>query len=85
MNRLSKITGFKQLRAFFSQVTRTTPSAPIRREHLQFSKHRLVDFGELPLGEVPDALKFTRPSNLETLPNGVRIATEQWAGDQAAY
>ena len=33
----------------------------VRNEKLQFSKHRLVDFGELPLGEIPDALKYDRP------------------------
>ena len=32
-----------------------------RSEKLQFSKHRLVDFGQLPLGEIPDALQYDRP------------------------
>ena len=32
-----------------------------RSDKLQFSKHRLVDFGELPQGEIPEALQFDRP------------------------
>ena len=38
------------LRFGFSQVTRPGVSTPTRRERLQFSKQRLVDFGELPHG-----------------------------------
>jgi hypothetical protein len=40
----------KKLAFCFSQVTKANNTAPARRERLQFSKHRLVDFGELPHG-----------------------------------
>merc|ERR1711935_872325 len=36
--------------------------------------------GELPLGEIPDALKFDRPNSLTKLDNGVRVATETYTG-----
>jgi hypothetical protein len=48
--------------ARFSEVAKTTSRAPARRERLQFSKHRLTDFGELPHGEIPEALRAVRPS-----------------------
>ena len=38
----------------------------------------MVDFGELPRGEIPDALKFDRSGDLSQLDNGVRVATEQF-------
>lgn len=40
------------LRACFSQVTESgkTKDKVTPRDHLQFSKKRLVDFGELPFG-----------------------------------
>ena len=34
-----------KIRALFSEVTRSGNQAPRRRESLQFSKARLVDFG----------------------------------------
>jgi hypothetical protein len=40
----------------------------VKRDRLQFSKARLTDFGELPQGEIPEALKFDRAfSNLQTI------------------
>jgi len=50
------------LKAGFSEVAKTTTRTPARRERLQFSKHRLLDFGELPHGEIPEALRAVRPS-----------------------
>jgi len=35
----------RNLRFGFSEVTRPNVSTPARRERLQFSKQRLVDFG----------------------------------------
>lgn len=67
-------------RAFFSNLTKSKGSAPAPREYLQFSKKRLVDFGELPFGEIPDALKYRRPNSLIKLSNGVRVATQTWPG-----
>ena len=42
----------------------------------QFSKALLVNHGELEDGVIPEALKYTRPTSLSTLPNGLRVATE---------
>jgi len=49
-----------------------------KSDKLQFSKHRLVDFGELPQGEIPDALQYDRPFHQVKLNNGVRVATEYY-------
>jgi processing peptidase subunit beta len=74
----------RQLAACFSQVTRATTSAPARRDHLQFSKHRLVDFGELPHGEIPEALRAIRPAQTTRLSNEVRVGAEVFANGQPA-
>lgn len=72
------------LRSGFSEVTKAKVNAPARRERLQFSKHRLVDFGELPHGEIPEALKFDRPTQVTKLSNEVRVVSESWVGGQSA-
>ena len=72
-------------RALFSEVTKSGGRAPAKSDRLQFSKARLVDFGELPYGEIPAALQYSRPTTLEQLSNGVTVATEKWANQQAAY
>ena len=72
------------LRACFSQVTRAKASAPTQRDRLQFSKSRLVDFGELPAGEIPNALQYSRPTTHEKLANKVTVVTETYLGHQAA-
>lgn len=74
----------KRLAFCFSQVTRAGTTAPARRDHLQFSKHRLVDFGELPHGEIPEALRAVRPSQTHKLTNEVRVSAESWTGAQPA-
>ena len=80
------IRGAVNLRAFFSQVTETKKrnDKVATRDHLQFSKRRLVDFGELPAGEIPSALQYSKPSSITTLTNGVKVATETYVGHQAA-
>lgn len=42
---------------------------PQPRSLNQFTKSRLTDFGELPVGEIPEALKFDRPSGTPHSPN----------------
>jgi hypothetical protein len=85
MNRITRLTSsVTQIRMAFSQIAKTTSKAPSRREYLQFSKNKLVDFGELPHGQIPDALKSSRPSTIDKLPNGVRIVSEYWIGNEAA-
>lgn len=68
----------------FSQVAKANNTAPARREHLQFSKQRLVDFGELPHGEIPEALRAVRPSEHHKLANEIRVASEVWKSGQPA-
>ena len=72
----------RNLRFGFSQVTKPNVSSPARRDRLQFSKHRLVDFGELPHGEIPEALRAVRPSEFQKLSNDVRVVSESWVGGQ---
>ena len=65
------------LRAFFSQVTenRSQNKRVSVREELQFTKRRLTDFGELPYGQIPTALQYSKPSTYQKLSNGVTVAT----------
>lgn len=52
INRLAnkKTQKIFNLLAPFSEVARSRGRTPAQRDHLQFSKKRLVDFGELPHG-----------------------------------
>lgn len=51
----------------------------------QFSKKRLdLMTGELPLGEVPEPLKYMRPFKTTTLSNGIRVVTEYWPSSTSA-
>lgn len=76
-----------------SDLTSATSGTLIRSKKLQFSKKRLTDWGELPPGEIPEALQYDCPHGNEfcvvfivnfivlevrTLDNGVRVATEAW-------
>lgn len=52
---------------------------------LQFSKTPILDnYGELPLGEIPEPLKYVRDFKMTTLENGVRVCTESWNSPTAA-
>lgn len=73
------------LRSGFSEVTKASSRAPARRDRLQFSKHRLLDFGELPHGEIPEALRAVRPSETHKLSNEIRVGSEYWSDAQPAY
>jgi processing peptidase subunit beta len=57
--------------------------AIVKGQRLQFSKNKLTDFGDLPLGKIPEALRYDRESNLTKLNNGVRVATETWSSNLA--
>lgn len=54
-------------RGFATQVgnkdlaAQNTDRAVSRSQRLQFSKEKLTEFGDLPLGEIPEALKYNRP------------------------
>lgn len=51
---------------------------------LQFSKAPIMqDYGELPFGEIPEPLKYSRPFHESTLSNGVKVTSERIAGATA--
>lgn len=52
----------------------------VRNEKLQFSKALLSECNDLPLGEIPESLRFERESQLTALSNGVRVVSEAAAG-----
>lgn len=46
MNRVARsVSKTITLRAAFSQISKAQSTAPSKREYLQFSKNKLVDFG----------------------------------------
>ena len=51
---------------------------------MQFSKKRLTDFGDLPAGEIPEALRYSRPTFHKTLSNGIVSVAETWNQPLAA-
>lgn len=81
-----RLHSLKRLAATFSSQVPTKGSASNleARYKLQFTKSKLTEFGELPLGEIPEALKYDRPSQLTTLDNGVRVATETYDSNLAS-
>jgi len=69
------------LRAFSSNITTSGQGAGSdisRHSKLQFSKEKLTEFGELPCGQIPDALRYDRASSVTKLDNGIRVATEAY-------
>jgi mitochondrial-processing peptidase subunit beta len=85
INKVAKtIKLIQSLTPAFSQVVNASKSAPVRRQRLQFSKHRLIEFGELPHGEIPEALAAIRPTNINKLSNEIRVGTETWTNNQPA-
>lgn len=75
----------KLFKGFASEIEKASVDGVVRREFLQFSKSRLTDFGELPFGEIPDALKYSRPLGYQSLSNGVKVCTESWVSPLASY
>ena len=86
MNKLARTARLlRGLRCGFAEITKPNARTPVRRERLQFSKQRLVDFGELPHGEIPEALRAVRPQGYHKLGNDVRVVSESWVGGQPSY
>ena len=44
----------------------------------------LIDNGDLPLGEIPEPLKYDREYSLTTISNGIRVMTEPSHSEVAA-
>ena len=76
--------GFNTLRNRFSQLSRKNPDNLTRFDSMQFSKKRLTDFGDLPAGEIPEALKYSKPVFNKVLSNGVTAVAETWNQPLAA-
>ncbi len=70
-------------RGFAAPPVKQQQTMPEIRQSLQFSKQRLTDFGELPRGEVPNALHFSPAFKHTKLSNGAQLFTEQYSGDFA--
>lgn len=49
----------------------------------QFRKDDLIDFGELPRGEIPEALKIDPKFDLINLPNSAKIGVEHYNSNHA--
>lgn len=75
---------FKAPRFCFSEVVRRNPDDLTRYDAMQFSKKRLTDFGDLPAGEIPDALRYSRFTFHKTLSNGIVAVAETWNQPLAA-
>ena len=64
-----------------NSLARSQAQVPEFYESVQFSKGRLTDFGELPRGEIPNALKYSPATSHIRLSNGVQVFTEAYAGN----
>lgn len=66
----------KYVRNFSTSMGSTNLSAfNVDPQAHQFSKEKLTDFGELPLGEIPDALKYDREFRNTTLLQNCKLNT----------
>jgi hypothetical protein len=50
----------------------------------QFGKELLIDHGDLPLGEIPEILKYERDYEVSTISNGIKVMTEPSLSQVAA-
>jgi len=62
---------------------KNTGQSPARLVGMQFGKQDLVDFGELPRGQIPAQLQYSPEHQLSRLPNNVGVVTEVYPGEQA--
>ena len=77
---LNRKTGLlKKSCRLFSQVpVERQPTPPTVQKGEQFSKKRLVEFGELPFGEIPNELQESPVFHQTTLNNKAVILTEKY-------
>jgi len=54
------------------------------RNPIQFNNDILDKNGDYLPYEIPNALKYSRPFQMATLDNGIRVCTEHWPGELAA-
>lgn len=82
----NKVLFNRGLRSFTNSVTQAEEfSIKQAEDRKQFSKAPiLANYGELPLGEIPEPLKYVRPFKVTQLSNGIRVATETWPSATSA-
>jgi hypothetical protein len=71
VKRLHSLRNLGRVRSLFGSVQTTT-------------KAKLTDFGELPIGEIPEALKYDRAIAQTQLENGVRVVSERFGSGLAS-
>ena len=78
---VSKNLKFEKIGRFFSAGLPEKTNSPnlSKSSGVQFSKHRLVDFGELAKGDIPDALNYSPENKISKLSNNIKVATEQYS------
>jgi len=55
------------------------------QQKLQFSKApTLLNFGDLPAGEIPEPLKYERAMETTTISNGIRVCTQRMSNSPVA-
>lgn len=75
-NNFKLIKNIRRLQSGLPQKSQDT--SPVMHQGIQFSKESLVDFGELPTGEIPSQLKQSPKNQLTHLKNNSRVFTEQY-------
>lgn len=60
----------------FSTLQKSAGTGVAKNSNLQFSKARLTEFGDLPQGEIPEALNYDLPFSSTQLKNGITVASE---------
>lgn len=43
-----------------------------------------MEFDDIPIGEIPEVLKYDRPHEITTISNGIKVITEHTMSDVAA-
>lgn len=77
----SKFSLAKNAKVLTNQVpVRIDPQIPQAYQGVQFSKERLVDFGELPIGEIPKELQSSPHFQQTLLNNSAQILSEKYSG-----
>ena len=75
----NKILNLLKTKKFGTEVSdKIEPLSVLKSSGVQFSKHRLLDFGELPKGEIPDSLKISPKTNITKLSNKITICSEEY-------
>jgi hypothetical protein len=80
LKKLSTNVGSKILRL----PAKPLATSPQVFKNTQFNQNMLVDYGDIPLGEIPEPLKYDRPYEITTISNGIKVMTEPSMSEVAA-